>query len=156
MTTTDRYEPDPPPGPIEEGSFIAAHRAKLLIGAAVVIGALAYLAFMAFQSATVYYYTVGEAHSLGPTEDGRLLRVSGKLMPSSFERADGSATAQFELTDGAQTLRAIHEGVLPDLFFNDHSEIILEGSFDDQMVFHSENVIVKCPSKYVAVQEETG
>ncbi len=156
MSQTDRYTPDPSPEEIGEGSFIAAHRAKLLIGAAVVVGALAYLGFVAFQSATVYYYTVGEAHSLGPTEEGRLLRVSGKLLPASFERARGSATAEFELTDGAQTLRAVHDGVLPDLFFNDHSEIILEGSFDEQMVFHSENVIVKCPSKYVAAEEQAG
>ena len=50
---------------------------------------------------------------------------------------------------------AIHDGILPDLFFNEHSEIILEGSFSQDNVFHSENIIVKCPSKYVAMEEET-
>ena len=40
--------------------------------------------------------------------------------------------------------------VVPDLFFNQHSEIILEGSYGDDGVFYSESVIVKCPSKYVA------
>ena len=48
---------------------------------------------------------------------------------------------------------ALHQGVLPDLFFNDHSEIILEGSLGHDGVFTSQNVIVKCPSKYI---EEEG
>ena len=51
-------------------------------------------------------------------------------------------------------MTAMHQGVLPDLFFNEHSEIILEGSYGTDGVFQSENVIVKCPSKYVALEEE--
>jgi cytochrome c-type biogenesis protein CcmE len=51
-------------------------------------------------------------------------------------------------------MAARHDGVLPDLFFNEHSEIILEGVYIPGHDFQSENVIVKCPSKYVAVEEE--
>ena len=102
------------------------------------------------------FRAAAEATELGPSEDGRMVRVNGKLIPTSFDRQDGSTEARFQLTDGDQTMLAVHEGVLPDLFFNDHSEIILEGSFDGEMVFRSENVIVKCPSKYVAQEEETG
>jgi len=115
-----------------------------------VIVAMGYLGFMAFQSATVYFYTVGELQQLGPSEDGRLVRVSGKLVTGSFSRQEGSTLANFILSDGAETLTAVHEGVLPDLFFNEHSEIILEGSYTPGGVFESHNVIVKCPSKYVA------
>ena len=43
---------------------------------------MGYFAFMAFQSATVYYYTVGEMDDVGATPDGRFVRVSGKLVPS--------------------------------------------------------------------------
>ena len=138
-----------------EGSFIDSNRLKLLVGAVAVIGALVYFSFMAFQNATVYYYTVGEANELAQGDNGRLVRVNGKLIPTSFNRDDGSTEARFQLTDGNSTMIAVHDGVLPDLFFNDHSEIILEGSFDKEMVFRSENVIVKCPSKYVAVEEES-
>ena len=48
---------------------------------------------------------------------------------------------------------AKHNGVLPDLFFNEHSEIILEGVHHTEKEFDSQNVIVKCPSKYVALSE---
>ena len=135
--------------PVADGS-IAANRGKLLIGLIVLIGGLGYLAFLAFQSATVYYYTVGELNGIGPTEEGRTVRVSGKLVPASFDRATGSTVAEFSLTDGTETMLAVHDGVLPDLFFNEHSEIILEGSYGLPGVFQSQNVIVKCPSKYVA------
>ena len=49
-------------------------------------------------------------------------------------------------------MAAIHDGVVPDLFFNEHSEIILEGSYPAKGVFESQTVIVKCPSKYIAAE----
>lgn len=134
----------------DEGDGLSAERVRILIGALVLIGALGYFAFMTFQSATVYYYTVGEMNDLGPTPQGKLVRVSGKLIPTSFSREDGSTQANFTLTDGTETLRATHDGVQPDLFFNEHSEIILEGTYGAEGVFETQNVIVKCPSKYIA------
>ena len=55
--------------------------------------------------------------------------------------------------DDMTEIKAVHNGVLPDLFFNEHSEIILEGSHNPGKEFDSQNVIVKCPSKYVAMEE---
>ncbi len=129
---------------------------KLLVGFVVLAVAFGYLAFLAFQSATVYFYTVGEMAEQGPTPEGRTVRVSGKLVPSSFHRDDGSTIANFTLTDGSHTLGAMHNGILPDLFFNEHSEIILEGTHTPGQAFQSQNVIVKCPSKYIALEEESG
>ena len=105
---------------------------KFIIAAAVLLGALGYLGFIAFQSATVYSYTVSELTTLGPTPEGKLIRVSGSLVEDTFVRPDGSTMAHFTLTDkengGVKFVAAQHDGVLPDLFFNPHSEIILEGS----------------------------
>ena len=148
MAQPESYVPDPSDGEQDEGALIGANRLKLLVGAIALIGALGFFGFMAFENATAYYYPVGEATELGPTDDGRMVRVNGKLIPTSFNRESGSTQATFQLTDGSETMLAVHNGVLPDLFFNDHSEIILEGTFDGEMVFRSENVIVKCPSKY--------
>ena len=139
--------------PEPDGGAVLANRGKMLLALVVLIGAFGYFGFMAFKSATVYFYTVGEVKSLGPTEDGKLVRVSGKLLPASFSRPEGSTVAQFTLTDGTQTLNAAHQGVLPDLFFNEHSEIILEGAYTDDGLFESQNVIVKCPSKYIAADK---
>lgn len=147
--------PLPETQPSSDG-MVSSHRVKLLIAFVVLVGALGYFAFQAFSGATVYYYTVGEINEIGPSPEGKTVRVSGKLDPDSFHRATGSTLSEFRLTDGNETLMAAHEGVLPDLFFNEHSEIILEGSYEPNGVFVSENVIVKCPSKYVAAEGETG
>ena len=149
---THRQQDGPEPV-VSEGGILSSNRGKLLIAFVVLIGAFGYLGFIAFQSATVYYYTVGELQDLGPTPDGRMVRVNGKLVEDSFERIDTSTLARFSLTDGSDTLSAAHDGILPNLFFNEHSEIILEGSYGQDGVFQSHNVIVKCPSKYVAAEE---
>ena len=147
--------PLPETQPSDEG-ILSSHRVKMLIAFAVLVGALGYFVFQAFSGAAVYYYTVGEINEIGPSPEGKTVRVSGKLEPESFHRAAGSTLSEFRLTDGSETLAAAHEGVLPDLFFNEHSEIILEGSYDPNGVFKSENIIVKCPSKYVAAEGDTG
>lgn len=139
---------DYPQAPVE--GLLSAHSVKVFIALAVVVGAFGYFALIAFQSATLFYYAVGELHDVGPTEEGRSIRLSGKLVPDSFHRDEGSTVAQFTLTDGDATMEAFHEGVLPDLFFNEHSEIILEGSYLSNGTFESYNVSVKCPSKYIA------
>lgn len=112
--------------------------------------ALGYFGYTAFQGATVFYLTVGELLN-GGAEAGKTVRVSGKLVADSFRREPQGTVAHFSLTDGRQTLPATYNGVVPELFFNEQSDIVLEGYYDTQGVFQSREIIVKCPSKYEAV-----
>jgi cytochrome c-type biogenesis protein CcmE len=148
MDQTESIQEDFPTAQVE--GALTAHRVKVFLGVAVLVVALGYFAFQAFQSATVYYLTVGELQQIGFTEEGRSVRVSGKLVQGSFEREPDSTLASFVITDGTQSLTAVHDGVVPDLFFNEHSEIIMEGAYTPEGLFESHTVIVKCPSKYVA------
>tara|TARA_B000000460_G_scaffold238446_1_gene202145 strand:- start:2330 stop:2752 length:423 start_codon:yes stop_codon:yes gene_type:complete len=127
---------------------------KFLISIIILLSAFSYLAIIAFQSATVYSYTVSEL-KLASIEDGQsLIRVTGKLLPGSYLRLNDSPVAEFMLTDGIENLDAMHSGVLPDLFFNDRSEIILEGTYASNGVFDSQRIIVKCPSKYESAESD--
>ena len=137
-----------------EHSPVFNHRVKLLVALVLLIGALSYLAFLAFESATVYYVTVSELNQQVSTSDSKLVRVNGKLDPDSYYREPDNTLAHFTLTDGEDTLKAVYNGVLPDLFFNEHSEIILEGNPNADGVFNTQTVIVKCPSKYIALNPE--
>jgi cytochrome c-type biogenesis protein CcmE len=140
------------PEQIDEQQTVFNNRGKLIVGLAIIVVTMGYFGFLAFKSATVYYYTVGEMNEVGPTLGESVVRVSGKLVPDSFQREGESTLARFSLTDGTESLAAVHNGVVPDLFFNEHSEIILEGQYGVGGVFESHNVIVKCPSKYIAKQ----
>ena len=98
-------------------SKIIANRGKFLFAATILFAALGYFAYMAFQGATVYYYTVTEISGQPATIEGRMVRVSGKLKPGSFYRVEGSTLAHFSLTDDITEIEAVHDGVLHDLFF---------------------------------------
>ena len=119
----------------QEIGFIYAHRIKLIIAILVLVLAVGYLAFNAWDSAKVYYYTVAEIKEIGPTSEGQFVRVSWKLIDGSFERVENTTLASFILTDGTETVQAIHQGIIPDLFFNEHSEIILEGRYSQDKIF---------------------
>lgn len=148
------YPLDQPRG--ERRSLLRRH-GRLIIGGALFLGALLYFANLAFQSSTVYYLTVDELRAQGADAYGVQNRVAGKLAPNSFEREPQGTLANFTLVDdgGAHTLPTRYDGIVPDLFFNEHSEIIAEGSYGPDGVFHADQLIVKCPSKY-ASQMDTG
>ena len=137
-----------------------SHRTRFLILAAVVSLALGYMIYAAFPGNALYFLTVGELINKTDVHDGRTLRVSGKLVPDSFQREGRTTVSNFQLRDengesAGEYLSATFVGVLPDLFFNPHSEVILEGSYGEDQVFQTDAILVKCPSKYQSLQEET-
>jgi cytochrome c-type biogenesis protein CcmE len=132
--------------------FLSSKR-KLIIAIAILVIALGYFGYTAFQGATVFYLTVGELQG-GKATPGEIIRVNGKLVPNSFQRDSEGTIAKFTLTDGLLELPAVHDGVVPDLFFNEHSEIVLQGLYDQNGIFQSQLVVVKCPSKYESLESK--
>ena len=148
---------------IQEGgnSVFRSNGTRFIIVATVVVLALGFMIWAAFGENTRYFLTVSEFNSRSEIHDGQMVRVSGKLVEGTFNRHDKSTVSQFQLTDkegansGTALLEASYEGVLPDLFFNPHSEIILEGSYSADGVFQADEILVKCPSKYVDLEEQS-
>ena len=128
-------------------------RGRLLIGGTLLLGALFYLAYLAFQGSTVYYVTVDDLLAQGvEATTERSVRVNGVLLEGSFVRETGSTEASFVLVDpeGVGQVDAVYNGVVPDLFFNEHSQVVAEGRYGSDGVFHADLLIVKCPSKYAS------
>ncbi len=128
-------------------------RGRLIIGGTLLLGALFYFAYLAFQGSTVYYLTVDDLLAQGPdATTERAVRVNGVLLQGSFVRETGSTEASFVLLDpeGAGQMQAVYNGVVPDLFFNEHSQVVAEGRYGSDGVFHADLLIVKCPSKYAS------
>ena len=135
-------------------------RNRLIILGVVVALAVAYMIYAAFPGNALYFLTVSEFMGGEEYQDGQVLRVSGKLVPESFQREEGGTLARFQLVDneeygGDAMLQASYVGVMPDLFFNPHSEIILEGSYTPDRIFETDSILVKCPSKYQSLEGET-
>ena len=155
-------EPDWPDWTEAEGEVESenqSHRTRFLILAVVVSLALGYMIYAAFPGNALYFLTVGELINKTDVHDGRTLRVSGKLVADSFQREGRSTVSHLQLRDenaesSGKHLSATFVGVLPDLFFNPHSEVILEGSYGQDQIFQTDSILVKCPSKYQSLQEE--
>ena len=148
-----------PAGDFDGGVQPPSNKTRFVVLSIVVILALGYMIYAAFPGNALYFLTVSEFSSRTEVQDGRMLRVSGKLVEGTFGRVGNSIDSQFLITDkdGASpdiTLHASYTGVLPDLFFNPHSELILEGSYGINQVFHAEEILVKCPSKYQSLEVE--
>ena len=140
-----------------------SHRTRFIIIAVVVALALAFMIWAAFGENTRYFLTVSEFNdkqAVHEITDGQMVRVSGKLVEGTFDRPEKSTISHFQITDkegaysGSALLLATYDGVLPDLFFNPHSEIILEGSYNGDGVFQANEILVKCPSKYQDLEEK--
>ena len=135
------------------------NRTRFLVLGAVVALALGYMIYAAFPGNALYFLTVSEFIDKEEVQDGRTVRVSGVLVDGSFQRQGNSTLSRFRLEDqetgpAGQHLTAAYVGVVPDLFFNPHSEIILEGRFGPQRVFEADAILVKCPSKYQSLEGE--
>ncbi len=134
--------------------WISNNKVRLLLVGIVMALSLGFLISQAFPGSTRYYLTVDEFLADTESQDGRSVRVVGSLVPDSFQREQGTTLANFQIANEGQVLDASYEGVVPDLFFNLESEIVLEGKYSPASRFHVDNVVVKCPSKFEALSEE--
>ena len=134
------------------------NRTRLVILVLVVGLALGYMVYAAFPGNALYFMSVSEFMNKREAQDGRMVRVSGKLLDGSYQREGKTTLSHFQLIDAdiglaVDQLSATYVGVLPDLFFNPHSEIILQGSYGPGQVFEANTILVKCPSKYRSLQD---
>ena len=144
---------------LEEGPGSRNNKTRFVIVIAVVVLALGYMVYAAFPGNALFFMTVSEFMDKEEAQDGRIVRVSGKLVEGSFQRVSNTTLSRFRLIDKdagttAVNLSATYTGVLPDLFFNPHTEIILQGSYGPGRVFEADTILVKCPSKYRSLEDE--
>ena len=154
----DDFEQEPAGLEQEDGGGAGRNRLRLVALAVVVTLALSYMVYAAFPGNALYYLSVSEFMDKQEAQDGRIVRVSGKLVEGSFHRQSTTTSSRFQIVDkdtvGAQSLEAAYVGVLPDLFFNPHTEIILQGSYGPSGVFQADIILVKCPSKFRSLEDE--
>ncbi len=124
-------------------------RRRLIIGAAVVVGLLVYLAATGLRSSS-YYVTVSELKAKGPSD--RVVRVAGKVVEGSIRWDSRTMTLTFEITDEGDRLPVVYHGPRPDML-RDGAEVVVEGRYTEEGIFtvNPRGLFLKCPSRY---QEE--
>ena len=155
----DDVERELPDLTLEEEARGRSNRTRLIILVLVAGLALGYMVYAAFPGNALFFLSVNEFMEKDDVQDGRVVRVAGKLVDGTFIREGSSTLSRFQLVDKdgspqSDHLSAKYEGIVPDLFFNPHSEIILQGSYGSDQVFTADTILVKCPSKYRSLEDE--
>jgi cytochrome c-type biogenesis protein CcmE len=123
-------------------------RAKLLLGATVLLGVTAYVAYLGASSSWQYYLTVDECAADLAHFTGRRVRVSGSVAAGSLQIDKDRKRGTFVLQGSTSGLTTICNGSLP-LPDNlaENIAVVIEGSVADGSL-HAEKVLTRCASKY--------
>jgi cytochrome c-type biogenesis protein CcmE len=147
-------------------------RAKFLVGGALVVGAIIYLIVTTMASTAQYFYTVDELQAKGAGVVGKNLRASGAVMGSTIAYDPKTLTITFEMANisndnkaidaagglaaalhqavtnpSASHLQVVYVGPKPDLL-KDEAQAIVTGKLGADGVFHADELLLKCPTRY--------
>jgi cytochrome c-type biogenesis protein CcmE len=121
---------------------------------ALIVLALAYVAYTGVQENKSYYVTLGELHGMGDSAYNKHLRVSGFVQPGSIKQS--GTHADFILTENGKTLPVSYKGSEPPPdTFKDNSQALAIGDLGKDGVFHANQLQAKCASKYAPQQDGT-
>ena len=117
---------------------------------AVIVLALAYLAYTGVQESKSYYVTISELRQQSAQSNAlyaKRLRVAGNVTPGSIRRS--GMKVEFTLTENENILPVIYTGTeAPPDTFKDDAQALAEGHFGHDGIFHATGIQAKCASKY--------
>lgn len=121
---------------------------------AVIVVALAYLAFTGVQQSKSYYVTIAELKKMGDDGYKKRLRVAGNVEPGSIKRR--GTHVEFILVEEGHLLNVEYTGTeAPPDTFVDNAQALAEGTYGRDGVFHAKMLQAKCASKYAPKQDGT-
>ena len=122
---------------------------RFLVGGALVLLALGYLAFTVTRTSAVYYLTVSELRARGVQASQQSVRVSGVVDAGSIQRDSDHFTIRFSASDPGGTLPVVYHGTVPDIF-QPGIQVVVEGKLGADGVFHADTLLTKCPAHFQA------
>jgi len=154
---------------------------KFVIGGMLILGAVVFLIWSATTSTSEYFLTIDELNAKGSSIVDKNLRVSGAVIGDTIRYDADTLTLTFEVAhvsgDNAQLetegglavalhdavmdpsrsrMTVVYVGPMPDLLRHE-AQAIVTGHIDAEGIFHADELLLKCPTKYEeAVPEQAG
>jgi cytochrome c-type biogenesis protein CcmE len=128
-------------------------RMKFIIGGAVIVAALCWLALVGFEESKAYYITVDEYQSMQKSLEGKTVKLAGDVVPGSVDRSKPQMEFVISSRDSRVRVRYIGKDIIPDTF-TDGSKALVEGTIAPDGVFQARHIEAKCASKYEAEYQE--
>ena len=154
---------------------------KFVIGGVLILAAVVVLIWTSTTQSAEYFYTIDELDAKGVGAVDRSMRVSGAVIGDSIQYDAQTLTLSFEVAhvpadnlaiesegglaevlhqavlDPSRTrIKVVYQGPKPDLLRNE-AQAIMTGRLGPDGVFHAEELLLKCPTRYEeAVPEQAG
>ena len=126
----------------------ARHRRLAWIAAGVaVLGLAVALVLNAFQSNLVFAFTPSQV-AAKEAPQGRAFRIGGMVETGSLARMPNSLDVKFVVTDTAQRVPVVYNGLLPDLF-KEGKGVVAQGTIGPDGVFRATEVLAKHDENYM-------
>lgn len=151
---------------------MSSPRIKFFLGGFLILAAVAYLIVSSTQASAQYFVTVAELNAKGVGAVDQNVRVSGAILGDSIQYDPQTLTLTFTVADvpgdnaeiekqgglaevlhqavidpNRSRLQVIYQGAKPDLMRNE-AQAIMTGRMGADGVFHAEELLLKCPTKY--------
>ncbi|GMV32484.1 MAG: Cytochrome c-type biogenesis protein CcmE [Anaerolineales bacterium] len=147
-------------------------RKKFIIGGVLILAAVVYLIASSTSANAEYFMTVDELKADGAAAINKSVRLSGAVLGDTIQYDASTLTLTFEVAHvpgdndeieaqgglalvlheavsdpGRARIKVQYEGVMPDLLRNE-AQAIMTGTLGEDGVFHAEELLLKCPTKY--------
>jgi cytochrome c-type biogenesis protein CcmE len=144
-------------------------RPRFVIGAGLIVAAVAYLIITAIRNTSEYYLTVAEVSARAPELKGQALRVAGRVKAGAINWDPSTLTLKFEIAPipdapaadaaAAATVKPVAATELPSYkvictgqpkpdMFAPGRDVIVEGRLAPGGEIIASQVLTSCPSKY--------
>lgn len=124
------------------------HKKLVVIGLGVAgLGLIAALVLNAFQSNLVFFFTPTQI-AQGEAPVGRAFRIGGLVEAGSVVRQPDGINVRFVVTDTAQSIPVVYQGILPDLF-KEGKGVVAEGKLGADGLFTATQVLAKHDENYM-------
>lgn len=156
-------------------------RLKFVIGGALILAAVVYLIASSTQANAEYFMTINEVQAQGQSAVGKSLRLSGAVIGQTIQYDPQTLTLSFQVANvpgdnatidaqgglaavlhaavtnpNSARMKVVYVGPKPDLL-KDEAQAIMTGEYGADGVFHADELLLKCPTKYQdAVPSQTG
>lgn len=122
-------------------------RLSLIAGGLGVIGLAVLLVMFALSSQIAYFQSPTDIAE-GAAPPNQRIRLGGLVVDGSVARGEG-AEVSFGVTDTANTVEVVYNGILPDLF-REGQGVVVEGIFEaGNPVFRADSVLAKHDETYM-------
>ncbi len=156
-------------------------RMKFIIGGVLILAAVVYLIVSSTQASAEYFMTIDELKAQGQSVAGKSLRISGAVVGDTIQYDPQTLTLTFDVANvpgdnntidaqgglaavlhaavidpNRSRIKVTYTGPKPDLLKNE-AQAIMTGQVGADGVFHADELLLKCPTKYQnAVPNQAG